>query len=155
MEKISENINYSEAIKSQSAERLGLNNTPTAIELVNMRRVAKVFEQIRRDVCENKPLFVSSFFRSKDVNSAIGGSTSSQHCKGEAMDIDADVFGHGSNKEIFDYIRENIEFDQLISEFGTEDSPAWIHVSLKVGDNRRQVLRAFKKDGRTRYEHID
>ena len=155
MKKISEHINYAEATKSQTAERLGLNNVPTAVQLANMRRVAKVFELARRDVCNGKPLFVSSFFRSEDVNSAIGGSTTSQHCKGEAMDIDADAFGHGSNREIFNYIKENLEFDQLIWEFGTLKNPAWVHVSLKADGNRRQILRAFKKEGRTCYEPFE
>ena len=156
MERISDNITCAEAIKSQTAARLGLTNNPGAEALVNMKRVAvRVFELVRRDVAGGRPLHVSSFFRSADVNAAVAGSSAtSQHCKGEAMDIDADTFGNGTNRAVFDYIRDNLEFDQLIWEFGDSQNPDWVHVSLKAGGNRRQVRRSVKRGGKTLYESI-
>ena len=109
-----------------------------------MRRVAeRVFEPLRREVSKG-PLAVTSFYRSVVVNRAVGGSVSSQHTRGEAMDIDADVYGGCTNRELFDYVRGCLEFDQLIWEFGDDRSPDWIHVSLKARDNRHQVF-AFGK----------
>ena len=86
------------------------------------------------------------------MNTAIGGSTKSQHCKGQAIDID-DVFGHKTNYEMFTYIRENLDFDQLIYEFGSNDNPDWVHVSyVSSRENRNRVLRAIRENGKTRYE---
>ena len=86
------------------------------------------------------------------MNTAIGGSTKSQHCKGQAIDID-DVFGHKTNYEMFTYIRENLDFDQLIYEFGSNDKPDWVHVSyVSSKENRNRVLRAIRENGKTRYE---
>ena len=153
MENISKNVTYAEAVKSQTAERLGIQNIPDAAKLKNMQRIAAaIFEPVRRDVAGNKPLSVTSFFRSEDTNAAAGGTPLSQHCKGEAMDIDADVFGNGTNAQIFDYIQNNLEFDQLIWEFGDTRNPAWVHVSLKAKNNRKQTLRSLKRKGRTIYE---
>jgi hypothetical protein len=152
---ISQYISYAEATKSQQAIRLGLDNTPNAEELSNMQYIATtIFDKLRKAMHDKygKPLAITSFFRSAEVNKAVGGSTTSQHCRGEAIDIDADVFGGATNKEVFDWIRKNCTFDQIISEFGTPEKPDWIHVSLKrSGKNRMQVLRAIKEGGKTRY----
>lgn len=154
MDKISLNVTYAEAVKSAAAIRLGINNVPDAEALENMQRVAGlVFERVRYEVCGNKPLAVTSFFRSPEVNRAVGGTTTSQHCRGEAMDLDADVHGNGTNRAIFDFIREQLAFDQLIWEFGSDTQPDWIHVSLGAHGNRHQVLRSFwGEDGKTVYE---
>lgn len=153
MNRISANITYAEATKSQTATRLGIANVPTPGALANMRRLGeRIFEVVRRDVAGNRPLAITSFYRSEDVNAAVGGSATSQHTKGEAMDIDADAFGNGTNRAIFDYIRNNLEFDQLIWEFGTSSNPDWVHVSLRATGNRRQVLRAEKQGSRTVYK---
>ena len=151
---ISENVDYSEAVRSRTADRLGLDNSPSQSHLTNMRRVAeRVFEPLRREVSKG-PLAVTSFYRSVVVNRAVGGSASSQHTRGEAMDIDADIYGGCTNRELFDYVRSNLEFDQLIWEFGDNRSPDWIHVSLKASGNRREVLRSVRHGGKTEYYKI-
>lgn len=155
MLQISEHITYAEATKSATAARLGIPNDPPPAALENMQRIARmVFEPVRRDVAKGKPLAVTSFYRSNDVNAAVGGSLTSQHSKGEAMDIDADVHGTCTNGQVFDYIRDNLEFDQLIWEFGNSVNPDWVHVSLRPVGNRRQVLRSVKRKGSTIYERM-
>ena len=148
---VSKNISYKEATHSTTAKRLGIDNTPDAEQFSNMIYVAEnVFQPVREHF--GVPIYVSSFFRSEALNSAIRGSSSSTHMKGEAMDLDADVFGKVTNAEIFHYIKDNLEFDQLIWEFGTEAEPAWVHVSLSKGSNRNQILVAKKVEGKTVYE---
>ena len=147
---ISLHCSYKEGIKSATAIKYGLENTPNERQLANMKLVAeKCFEPVRAYF--GKPIAITSFFRSHELNKRIGGSGSSQHCEGKAMDIDADVFGGMTNKEIFDFILENLEFDQLIWEFGNSDCPAWVHVSYNEGNNRKQVVRAIIENGRTKY----
>ena len=148
---VSKNISYKEATHSTTAKRLGIDNTPDAEQFSNMIYVAEnVFQPVREHF--GVPIYVSSFFRSEALNSAIRGSSSSTHMKGEAMDLDADVFGKVTNAQIFHYIKDNLEFDQLIWEFGTETEPAWVHVSLSKGNNRNQILVAKKVEGKTVYE---
>jgi len=148
---VSKNISYKEATHSTTAKRLGIDNTPDAEQFSNMIYVAEnVFQPVREHF--GVPIYVSSFFRSEALNSAIRGSSSSTHMKGEAMDLDADVFGKVTNAEIFHYIKDNLEFDQLIWEFGTDIEPAWVHVSLSKGTNRNQILVAKKVEGKTVYE---
>ena len=143
---ISKNITFAEATKSQSATRLGIKNEPNKEQIEAMRYVAEnIFERVRTHF-GNKPIAISSFFRNFATNKAVGGSQTSQHCKGEAMDIDADTFGGITNKEIFNYIKANLDFDQLIWEFGTNNNPDWVHVSLTKGLNKRQVLKAVKNE---------
>jgi hypothetical protein len=139
---ISKHISYTEATKSATAQRKGIYNTPNGTELENMQTLAsEIFEPIR-EALGNKPLRITSFFRSRALNEAIGGSSTSQHCKGQAMDIDAD-YSHTSNKAIF---------DQLIWEFGDNLNPDWIHVSYKNEvDNRNQILKAVRVNGKTKY----
>ena len=110
-----------------------------------------VFEPIREHF--NQPIYISSFYRSPELNTAIGGSKNSQHCKGEALDID-DVFGTVTNADIFNYIKERLDFDQLIWEFGDDQNPAWVHVSYRLGNNRRRILKAYKSQGKTAYIDI-
>ena len=152
--KISDHITYAEAIHSQTAKRKGIDNTPNPAQVENMKIVAeKVFEPLRKWV--GGPIKVNSFFRSPELNEAIGGSKTSQHCKGQAIDID-DVYGRRSNAEMFTYIREILDFDQLIWEFGTDMNPNWIQVSyVSKEDNRNRCLKAYKDDmGRTKYKTI-
>lgn len=144
--RISKHVSYKEATKSKTAIQNGIDNTPDTIQLANMRNVAEnIFEQVRGRFCV--PIFVSSFFRSEELARFIpGSSTKSQHCKGEAMDLDADVYGMITNRDIFDYIKDNLEFDQLIWEHGDDKDPAWVHVSLKRnGYNRKEILVAYKE----------
>jgi hypothetical protein len=150
---ISAHISEKEGIYSATALRRGLDNTPTAEQRKCMYEVANyVFEPLREWV--DGPIKINSFFRGESVNTAIGGSTRSQHMKGQAMDID-DTFGHKTNAEMYHYIKDNLEFDQLIWEFGDDNNPDWIHVSY-VGHrpNRKTLTIAFRDSkGRTKYKH--
>ena len=148
---VSKNISYKEATHSTTAKRLGIDNTPNAEQFSNMVYVAEnVFQPVREHF--GVPIYVSSFFRSEALNKAVRGSSSSTHTKGEAMDLDADVYEGVTNAQIFEYIKNNLEFDQLIWEFGTDENPAWVHVSLSKRNNRKQVLKAVRVDGQTHYE---
>ena len=151
--KISEHITYAEAIHSNTAKRKSIDNTPNPTQVDTMKMTAEmVFEPLRTWV--GGPIKVNSFFRSAELNEAIRGAASSQHCKGQAIDID-DVYGHKTNADMFMYIRENLDFDQLISEFGTDMNPNWIHVSyVSKEENRNRCLKAYKQDGRTKYKVI-
>jgi hypothetical protein len=141
---ISEHITYEEAVKSQLAVRLGIRNIPNQAQLANMRLVAEhCFEPVRSRF--KVPIGISSFFRSEALNEAVGGSKTSQHCMGMAIDIDGDIYGKISNSEIFHFIKDNLEFDQLIWEFGDDDNPAWVHVSYNPKGNRNQILKINKK----------
>ena len=153
MEKISKHITYAEAIHSNTAKRKGIDNTPSPTHVETMKETAnKIFEPLREFVCG--PIKVTSMFRSAALNEAIGGAKSSQHMKGQAMDLD-DVYGHKSNAEVYQWIKENLNFDQLIWEFGTDTNPNWIHVSyVNDEDNRNRCLKAYKEKGKTKYKVI-
>jgi len=133
--KLSDNLTLAEAIKSNTAIRKGIDNTPTPEHLHNMEMVAlNIFEPIRDNFMT--PLYVSSMYRSEALNKAVKGSKTSQHCKGQAIDIDADIYGGCTNKEIFEFVRDNLDFDQLINEYNY----SWVHISYKVHGNRKQVI---------------
>ncbi len=152
--KISDHITYAEAIHSQTAKRKGIDNTPNPNQIEAMKLLAeKVFEPLREWV--GGPIKVNSFFRSPDLNTKIGGSKTSQHCKGQAIDID-DVYGYKTNSEMYHWIKENLSFDQMIWEFGTDTQPNWVHVSyVSEENNRNRCLKAYKDDmGRTKYKVI-
>lgn len=151
--KITEHITYNEACHSFTAKRLCISNIPSEYQMWNMVVLAtEIFEPLREWV--GGPIKINSFFRSPDLNQAIGGSSKSQHCEGRAIDLD-DVYGHKTNAEMFEYISKNLDYDQLIWEFGNENNPDWIHVSYVDNDtNRKKNLRAVKKDGKTLYELI-
>lgn len=151
--KISKHLDLAEVIKSDSAKRKGISNMPTPEHLENFKKLAEnVFEPIRKHF--GVPIHISSGYRSKELNALIGGSLTSQHCSGEAIDIDMDGSANGvTNKMVFDFIKDNLNFDQLIFEFGTKDAPDWVHVSWETsGKQRKQVLRAVKKSGITKYQ---
>lgn len=153
MSKISEHLDLSEVVRSETAKRLGVSNMPTAEHIENFKKLAEnVFEKIRNHF--RVPIHLSSAYRSEALNKAIKGSSSSQHCKGEAVDIDMDGSSNGvTNKMVFDYIFKNLEFDQLIWEFGTSENPDWVHVSYNSdGAQRKQVLKAVKSAGKTTYQ---
>jgi len=151
--KISEHLELSELIRSESAKRNGLSNMPTLEHIENLKKLAdKIFEPIRNYFC--KPIRISSGYRSKELNAKIGGANTSQHSTGEAIDIDMDGTDI-TNKEIFDYIKKNLSFDQLIWEFGTDKNPDWVHVSYESnGKQRKQILKATKQNGKTYYANI-
>ena len=152
---LSKNLSLAEVTKSATASRLGIKNNPDAWEVENLRAIAEHIFQPLRDSF-GCPIYVSSGFRSEALNKAIGGSKRSQHIQGRALDLDADVFGVCSNADIFRYILNNLEFDQLIWEFGDENNPDWVHVSfVRDGLNRGRCLRACRDDkGKTYYEPI-
>lgn len=146
MNRISEHISYDEATRSDAALKFGIGNNPNAAQLEAMKLVAeKVFEPARDFMGE--PLIVTSFFRNKSVNKLIGGSATSQHLKGEAIDIKC-----SENAKLFNFIKENLEFDQLIWEFGSAFQPGWVHASYSQFGNRGEVLRAKSVKGKTIYE---
>ena len=149
--RISKHISYKEAVHSNTAKRRGIENKPNDHQLYNMAKVAhNIFEPLRLYV--GGAIKINSFFRSEELNKAIGGSSKSQHCQGCAIDID-DIYGHKSNYQMFEYIRENLDFDQLIYEFGDADNPDWVHVSyVSSKENRNRVLRAVKNNGKTSYQ---
>ena len=147
---ISEHISYKEGVYSITATRLGVENIPNDEQLNSMELLAeKVFEPLREWV--GGPIKVNSFFRGLKLNTAIGGARSSQHMKGQAIDID-DTFGLATNAEMYHWIKENLDFDQLIWEFGDDDNPNWLHVSyVSKEDNRNRCLKAYKEQGRSKY----
>lgn len=150
---ISKHISEKEATKSVTALRLNIDNTPNGTALNNMKILAeKVFEPLREWV--GGPIKITSFYRSPDLCVAIGSKISSQHAKGQAMDID-DIYGHKTNKEMFEWIKENLDFDQLIYEFGNEENPDWVHVSyVDQENNRNRILKAVRDQGKVKYIDI-
>ena len=150
MDKISKHISYKEGVYSTTALRLGLDNEPSDDHLQNMKLLSeKIFEPLRMYV--GGPIRINSFYRGLELNKAIGGSTKSQHCHGQAMDID-DTFGVMSNSTMFNWIQDHSDFDQLIWEFGDENNPDWVHVSyVNPGENRNRCLQACRDKGKTKY----
>ena len=150
---ISKHISYKEGVYSRTATRLGIKNNPNAEQMKNMIAIAEeVFEPLRTYV--GGPIKINSFFRSPELNKAIGGSTKSQHCHGQAIDLD-DTFGISTNAEMFEFIKHNLDFDQIIWEFGDDDNPDWVHVSyVSPGKNRNRCLQAYKENGKTNYKII-
>jgi len=150
--KLSKNLDLIEVTRSTEAKRRGINNSPTAEHLANLKLLAeKVFQPIRDHFAA--PIHISSGYRSRMLNNAIGGAIKSQHCTGQAIDIDVDGTSI-TNKQIFDFIKDNLEFDQLIFEFGNDSNPDWVHVSFKKGSNRKQVLRAKRNGIKTYYTNF-
>jgi len=156
---LSKNLALSEVTRSETAKRRGISNMPTEEHIENFKKLAEnVFQPIRDHF--GVPIRISSGYRSEALNKAIGGAgkmvngkyvPSSQHCTGEAIDIDMDGTSI-TNKQVFDYIKEHLQFDQLIWEFGTDSNPDWVHVSYEsTGKQRKQVLKAVKKGSATSY----
>lgn len=147
--KLSAHFALAEFTRSESAKRHGVSNEPTPEHLQNLITLCeKVLEPIRMKF---GPINISSGYRSKALNHYIGGSLNSQHCEAKAADIDMDGMGGASNTEIFNYIKDSLDFDQLIWEFGNNNKPDWVHVSYNGAKNRKQVLRALKVNGKTAY----
>ncbi len=151
--KLTSNLSLAEVTKSATAIRKGIANTPTATHLIALKEVSKnIFQPCREHF--GKPLAVTSGYRSEELNEAINGSKRSQHSKGEALDLDADVFGGFSNAELFNYIKNHLNFDQLIWEFGNNNNPSWVHCSYKTQGNRNEVLIAVKTNNKTTYRRL-
>ncbi len=152
---LTKNLTLAEVTKSTTAKRLGIDNQPDEWTIENLRAVGECVFQPLRDSF-GCPIYVSSGYRSPELNKAIGGSLRSQHIQGRALDLDADVFRGCTNGEIFRFILNNLTFDQLIWEFGDEDNPDWVHVSyVRDGLNRGRCLKACRDDrGKVYYEPI-
>ena len=150
---LSKHVSLHEGVYSRTAERLGLKNDPSDEHLLNMITISeKVFEPLRNHV--GGPIKINSFYRGPELNKAIGGSSKSQHCHGQAIDID-DTFGHMSNADMYYWIKDNLNFDQMIWEFGTDKNPNWLHVSyVSDEENRNRCLEAYKLNGKTKYKVI-
>ena len=149
MVRLSKNFTLQEFTKSQIAERKGIDNIPGEIHL---ERAKELFENIVQKVRDNFGVtIINSGYRSGDLNYAIGGSNTSQHCKGEAVDIECPGT---PNYDVAKWIEDNLDFDQLILEFYTPGIPdsGWVHVSYKTEDNRRSILTAMKENGKTIYK---
>ena len=149
---LSEHFSLEEIIKSQTASRLGLNNTPTEEQINKLQYLCNnILEPLRRAF--NKPIIITSGFRSECLCEAIGSSKNSQHAKGEAVDLE--IIGV-SNKKVSDWIDNNCDYDQLILEYHTPNEPnsGWVHVSLKEQNNRKQYLFCYKENDKTIYKPI-
>ena len=145
--RLSKNLTLGEATKSHTAIKYGISNKPSGEHLSNLIQIAsKIFQPVRDHF--QKPIIVSSGYRSQALNDIIGGASGSQHSKGEALDLDGSV----ENFLIFEYIKNNLEFDQLIWEFGDDENPDWVHVSYKSENNRGEVLQAVRQNGRVIYK---
>ena len=145
--KLSKNVTLQEMVHSYTAVKKGLLNEPNEAQIENLRILCENVLQPLRDALG--PIYISSGFRSVELNTAIGGSSSSQHCalKGAASDIDMGK----RNAEVFNYIKDHLVWDQMIWEFGDDENPSWVHVSYNEGHNRKQILKAIKQGGRTKY----
>ena len=150
--KLTENFSLNELTKSQTAERKGIDNTPSAEHQENLKSLCEMILQPIRDHF-GQVVSVSSGYRSPELCVAIGSSTNSQHAKGQASDFE--IFGV-SNKELADYIDQNLDYDQLILEYWKESDPnsGWVHCSFNTQGNRKQYLRAYKENGSTKYEPV-
>ena len=147
--KLTENFSLLELTKSQTAERKGIDNTPSAEHQDNLKSLCEMVLQPIRDHF-SRVVTISSGYRSEALCVAIGSKTTSQHAKGQAADFE--IFGV-SNKELADYINEELEYDQLILEYWKESDPnsGWVHCSFNTEGNRKQYLRAYKENGSTKY----
>ena len=150
--KLTENFSLNELIKSQTAERKGIDNTPSVEHQESLKLLCTHVLQPIRDHF-SQVVSISSGYRSPELCIAIGSKTTSQHAKGEAADFE--IFGI-SNKELADWIHYKINYDQLILEYWKEEDPnsGWVHCSYSEGNNRRQYLKAYKENGSTKYEKI-
>ena len=150
----SQYVSKRELLKSSTAARLGLTNEPTKEHWDNLYNTCKLFDIIRNHF--GVPIAITGGYRSKKLNENIPGSSlTSQHCKGEALDIDADVYGKITNADIFYYVKEILDFDQLIWEYGDDMEPAWVHISINPvsSKNRKQVLTCYHdKNGDVKYK---
>jgi len=147
--KLSKNFDLNEFRKSITAIRNGIDNEPTKDHIRNIQLLVKFVLQPLRESLQ-KPIKITSGYRSENLNKFIKGSKKSQHCKGMASDIQIIVNGEMKNKEIWDAVLElDLPFDQMINEFDF----SWIHISYNHEKNRKQLLEAYKENGKTFYKY--
>ena len=149
---LSENFSLLELTKSQTAARKDIDNTPSPEHQENLKLLCTHILQPVRDHFE-RVVSVSSGYRSEELCLAIGSKITSQHAKGQAADFE--IYGL-SNQELANYIKENLDYDQLILEYWKKEDPSsgWVHCSYKGNTNRKQYLKAYKENGKTKYEQI-
>lgn len=150
---VSEHVTLNEVTKNGTASRLGLDNTPTPEHLENLKLVLNnIFEPVRT-AFGNNPIYISCGYRGAAVNKATkGASKTSYHCTGKALDLDADVFGKMTNSQIFHYIKDNLEYAELIWEYGTDKNPDWVHVAFDKDKNVKETLRCTSVNSKPKYE---
>jgi len=150
--KLSKYVSLSEVTKSDTATRRSISNEPTPEHLENLKTICtEVFDKVREHF--GVPIYISSGYRSAALNKAIKGSPTSDHSLGRALDLDQDFRSNGiTNMDVFKFIKDNLEFDQLIYEFGSSKNPDWVHVGYRKGANRKQILVAYKEGTRTKYK---
>ena len=160
---ISDHVSYNEVCRSYTAIRHGINNEPPTLVLNTIRETARnIFEPVRNHF--NKRIYISSFYRNPELNVLIGGSATSSHPMGESIDMDADYYQEKlndgtilTNAMIFNWIRENLSFDQLIWEFGDDENCNWVHAAWRgLRNNRKQVLKSIRhfNDLKNKHETI-
>jgi hypothetical protein len=150
MVSLSKYATLDECSRSVTASRLGIDNNPPLEVRDNLREIcSKVFDPCREFV--GGPLAIASGYRCPKLNKAVGGSKTSEHMLGQALDIDCDTFGNKTNAELFYFIKDNLDFNQLIWEFGTDKNPEWVHVSYSRLNNKKKVIKATKVKGKTIY----
>lgn len=150
---LSAHVTLDEVTKNKTASQLGLDNTPTPEHLENLKLVLnKVFEPLREGLGGN-PIFISCGYRGAAVNAKTkGASKTSYHCFGKALDLDADVYGKITNADIFNYIKDNLVYAELIWEYGNDKNPDWVHVAFDEGKNVKETLRVRSVNGKPKYE---
>lgn len=150
--KLSKYVSLAEVTKSDTATRRGISNEPTPEHLENLKTICtEVFDKVREHF--GVPIYISSGYRSAALNKAIKGSSTSDHSLGRALDLDQDFRSNGiTNMDVFKFIKDNLEFDQLIYEFGNSKNPDWVHVGYRKGENRKQILVAYKEGTKTKYK---
>lgn len=148
---LSEHFSLNEFIISESAKRAGIDNMPPAEHIENLKKLCiNVLEPIRAHF--GVPIHISSGYRCKALNRLIGGASNSQHTLGQAADLDLEGIAGVDNKKLFMFIKDNLNFDQVLWEFGDSNNPAWVHVSFSPdGKQRKEVLKAIKQNGKTAY----
>lgn len=148
---ISKHLSLAEVSRSETAKRRGINNTPSGEHLENFKKLAEnIFEPIREHF--GVPIHISSGYRSKELNAAVGGSATSDHCVGSAIDIDMDDSTNGvTNNQVFNFIKDNLKFKQLIAEFPVNGKLSWVHVAYNENNLKNQILVAKKVNGKTVY----
>lgn len=156
MTKISDNLLLSEVTRNNTASKFGIDNTPTPEHLENLKQVANlIFEPLRKGL-GNKPIYVSCGYRGAAVNAKTkGASKTSYHVTGHALDLDAHVFGGVTNAKIFHYIKNNLDYAELIWEYGTSTEPDWVHVAYVDGKNVKETLIAYSQNGKPKYKNYE
>lgn len=150
--KLSKNFSLSEFTKSNTAIRRGLDNNPTAEHIHNLVWLCENILQPLRDEL-GVSIRVTSGYRGEELNAAIGGSSTSDHCKGAGADCELWINGYEDNAKLFNVLRiMDLPVKQVIWEFGDEDQPSWVHIAGVKGDDRREYLQAYKEGGKTKYK---